>query len=390
MNVKVNILDKAQEINHHLVAWRREFHTHPEIAFQEVRTAARIAEILGQLGYRVKTGVGRTGVVGEIGEGQPCSAIRADIDALPLQEETGLPFASQAPGMMHACGHDAHTAMGLGAAWLLAREPLRGRVRFLFQPAEEDSDREGKSGAQRMIEDGAIDGVDAIFAQHVDPLLATGKVAIGEGAVSAGVDTFFITVKVDGGHGAAPHLTIDPIFVSGHVILALNGIVSRRIHPYDPAVISVCSIHGGQASNVIPSIVELTGTIRFMTGEVQQTLHREIEKALAIVSSLGGDYDLRIEIGYPPSYNDPRMAALVRNQAVAMIGEENLALPQRGMGAEDFGYFMQHAPGAMFSLGVKGERDDHLHSPTFVLDEAALPLGAALLAQSALRFLEGG
>jgi amidohydrolase len=155
-------------------------------------------------------------------------------------------------------------------------------------------------------------------------------------------------------------------------------------------VISVCSIHGGQASNVIPSTVELSGTIRFLNEEVQKTLHREIEKSLAIVSSLGGEYDLMIEIGYPPGYNDPQMAELVRSQAAAMIGEENLALPQRTMGAEDFGYFAQHAPGAMFSLGVKGERDDHLHSPTFVLDEAALPLGAALLARSALKFLEGG
>ncbi len=384
------MLEKAQNIQSQLITWRREFHAYPEIAFQEVRTSARIAEILGQMGYRVTTGIGRTGVIAEIGEGSPCVAIRADIDALPIQEETGLPFTSRVDGMMHACGHDAHTAMGLGAAYLLAHEKFSGRVRFLFQPAEEDSDSEGKSGAQRMIEDGAIEGVDAIFAQHVDTQTETGQVAVSAGPTSAGVDTFFITLKADGGHGAAPHLTIDPIFISGHVILALNGIVSRRIHPYDPAVISVCSIHGGQASNVIPSIVELTGTIRFMNDEVQKTLHREIEKSLAIVSSLGGDYDLRIEIGYPPSYNDACMVELVHRQAVEMIGEGNLVPPQRTMGAEDFGYFMQHAPGAMFSLGVKGSRSDHLHSPTFILDEEALPLGTALLARSALAFLRNG
>jgi amidohydrolase len=389
MKEAINMLEKAHEIKHHLVAWRREIHAHPEIAFQEMHTASRIAEILNQMGYRVITGVGRTGVLAEIGDGSPCVAIRADIDALPIQEQTGLPFASKVDGMMHACGHDAHTAMGLGAAYLLSHEQFKGRVRFLFQPAEEDSDREGKSGAQRMIDDGAIEGVDAIIAQHVDPQIPTGKVAISGGATSAGVDTFFITIKSDGGHGAAPHLTIDPIFISGHVILALNGIVSRRIHPFDPAVISVCSIHGGQASNVIPSTVEISGTIRFMDNEVQKTLHHEIEKSLAIVSSLGGEYDLRIEIGYPPSYNDSRMVELVCGQALEMIGEKNLVPPQRTMGAEDFGYFMQHAPGAMFALGVKGERSDHLHSPTFVLDETALPLGAALLARSALRFLEG-
>jgi len=384
------MLEKAQEIKHHLVAWRRDFHTHPELAFQEFRTAAKVAEIMTALGYRVRSGVGKTGVVAEIGSGGPVLAIRADMDALPILEQTGVPYASRNPGVMHACGHDSHTSMALGAATLLAHEKFNGMVRFLFQPAEEDDDEEGLSGAPRMIQDGAIDGADAVIALHVDTQTPAGTLIINDGSASAGADSFYITLKTTGGHGAHPETTVDPILLSGHLILALNAIVSRRVNAFEPAVLSIGSIHAGSAANIIPARVEITGTIRYMSEEVQKTMHAELRKALGLIKALGGDYDLRIDVGYPPSYNDDRVVKFLRGVATEMIGEKNILPPQRTMGAEDFGYFMKHAPGAMFFLGTRIEPEDRLHSPTFNLDEDALPLGTAMFAESALKFMREG
>jgi amidohydrolase len=384
------MLEKAQEIKHHLVAWRRDFHQYPELSFQEFRTAAKVAEIMTALGYRVRSGVGRTGVVAEIGQGSPVIAIRADMDALPIQEESGVPFTSLNPGVMHACGHDSHTAMALGAATLLAGEKFAGTVRFIFQPAEEDYDQEGYSGAQRMIQDGAIEGADAIIALHIDPHTPVGNIVVNDGSASAGVDSFFITIKTSGGHGAFPHTTIDPIFIAGHVILALNGIVSRRINPFDQAVISIGSIHAGQATNVIPSQLEIAGTIRYMNNTIQELIHNEIEKVLQIVRVLGGEYVLRIDKGYPPSYNNDKIARFLRHVGVDMLGQDKISPPNRTMGAEDFGYFMQHIPGAMFFLGVRRDIEYSLHSPTFVLEEDSLPIGTAMFAEAAMRFMNQG
>lgn len=375
-------------IEDQLTAWRREFHMHPELGFRETRTAARVAEVLGALGYRVRTGVGRTGVVAERGEGHPVVAVRADMDALPIQEVNDVPYASQVPGVMHACGHDAHTAIALGVATLLAQEPFPGTLRFLFQPAEEIGDEEGVSGAPRMVEDGAMESVDAVLALHVDPSIAVGDVAVESGPASAGVDTFYVTVVGRGGHGASPHKVVDPIYIAGHVILALHGIVSRRLHPTDPAVVSVCSIHGGQADNVIPERVEMTGTIRFMTSEVQQQIHAEIERALGVARALGGDYVLKIERGALPMVNDADVAALVRQVAAELLGEAHIVTCRQEMGAEDFGAFSALAPGVMFRLGCRIENDEREgHSPRFDLDERCLPIGAAILAETALRLL---
>lgn len=375
-------------IEDQLTAWRREFHMHPELGFRETRTAARVAEVLGALGYRVRTGVGRTGVVAERGEGHPVVAIRADMDALPIQEVNDVPYASQVPGVMHACGHDAHTAIALGVATLLAQEPFPGTLRFLFQPAEEIGDEEGVSGAPRMVEDGAMESVDAVLALHVDPSIAVGDVAVESGPASAGVDTFYVTVVGRGGHGASPHKVVDPIYIAGHVILALHGIVSRRLHPTDPAVVSVCSIHGGQADNVIPERVEMTGTIRFMTAEVQQQIHAEIERALGVARALGGDYVLKIERGALPMVNDADVAALVRQVAAELLGEAHIVTYRQEMGAEDFGAFSALVPGVMFRLGCRIENDEREgHSPRFDLDERCLPIGAAILAETALRLL---
>lgn len=384
------MLQRARDIYEQLVAWRREFHAHPELGFRETHTAARVAEVLTGLGYRVRTGVGRTGVVAERGEGHPIVAIRADMDALPIQEANDVPYASQVPGVMHACGHDAHTAIALGVAKLLADEPFPGTVRLLFQPAEEVADEEGLSGAPRMIQDGAMEGGDAVLALHVDPSVSAGDIVLETGPSSAGVDTFYATILGRGGHGASPHKAVDPIYIAAHVILALHGIVSRRLDPMAPAVVSIGSIHGGQADNVIPDRVELTGTIRYMKPEVQRQLHAEIERALQIARALGGDYELRLEIGYPPMINDARIVDFLRKVALDLLGEEHIRPPRPGMGAEDFGYFSALAPGAMLGLGCKIEGDERVaHSPRFDIDERCLPVGAAILAEAALRLLRG-
>jgi len=382
------MLQRAQDIYEQLVAWRREIHAHPELGFRETHTAARVAEVLTGLGYRVRTGVGRTGVVAERGEGHPIIAIRADMDALPIQEANDVPYASQVPGVMHACGHDAHTAIALGVAKLLADESFPGTVRLFFQPAEEVADEEGLSGAPRMIQDGAMEGVDAVLALHVDPSVRVGDIVLETGPSSAGVDTFYATIFGSGGHGASPHKAVDPIYIAAHVILSLHGIVSRRLDPMAPAVVSIGSVHGGQADNVIPDRVELTGTIRYMKPEVQRQIHAEIERALQIARVLGGDYELRLEIGYPPMMNDARIVDLLREVAVDLLGEEHIQPPHPGMGAEDFGYFSALAPGAMLGLGCKIEGDERVaHSPRFDIDERCLPVGAAILAEAALRLL---
>ncbi|OQY22383.1 MAG: peptidase M20 [Anaerolineaceae bacterium 4572_32.2] len=382
------MLKRAQQIKQKITGWRRDFHMHPELGFQETRTAARVAEELEALGCRVRTGVGRTGVVADLGSGSPIVAIRADMDALPLQENSDAPYASQIPGVMHACGHDAHTAIALGVATLLAQETFPGTVRFLFQPAEEREDDEGISGAPRMIEDGAMKNVDAVLALHVDASIPTGDVTVGAGPSSAGVDTFYATVIGRGGHGATPHKVVDPIHIAGHVILALNAIVSRHLNPFDQAVVSIGSIRGGHTDNVIPERVELCGTIRFMTSEVQQQIHTEIERALGVSKALGGDYELRIETGYPPAFNDAEIAELQRQVAADLLGAEHIREPEKSLGAEDFGFFSTLAPGAMFMLGslIEGDERQH-HNPHFDIDERCLPIGAAILAEAALRFL---
>ncbi|RLC74789.1 MAG: amidohydrolase [Chloroflexi bacterium] len=386
------MLQHAQKIKEQLTVWRREFHAHPELGFQETRTSARVAEILTPLGYRVRTGVGRTGVAAERGEGHPIIAIRADMDALPIQETNDVDYASQVPGVMHACGHDCHVAIALGVATLLSEEQFPGTVRFLFQPAEEVGDDEGISGAPRMVEDDAMEDVDAVLALHVDAALPVGDIIVGAGPVSAGVDTFYATVIGQGGHGAMPHEVVDPIYIAGHVILALHGIVSRRLHPAAPAVVSIGSIHGGQAENVIPESVKMSGTIRFMELEVREQIHAEIERALKMAQTLGGDYTLHIELGDMPLLNDAEVVDLIRDVAVELLdGEEHVRPNKPEMGAEDFGVFTDLAPGAMFMLGCRIEGDERKHhNPRFDVDERCLPIGAAILAEAALRLLRRG
>ena len=382
------MIEKAKFIQDQLTTWRRDFHMHPELGFQEKRTAAKVAEILEQSDYRVKRGVGRTGVVAELGSGKPIVAIRADMDALPLQETNQVSYASQNPGVMHACGHDSHIAMGLGAARLLSSEKFPGTVRFLFQPSEEVGDEEGVSGAPRMIQDGAMDGVERVIALHVDPTAPVGSIRIKSGPVSGGVDSWFGEIIGKGGHGAHPHETIDPFFIAAHVILVLIGIVSRRLNPFDPAVISIGSLHGGFTENVIPERVKVSGTLRYTEKRVQEQIHFEIRRAFEIAHTLGGDYDLKFEIGMPPMVNSSEVSDLIEAVAGDLLGKEN-ALPWKDeLGAEDFGCYMDLAPGAMFALGTRSDRFMcQLHNPDFDLDESCLPVGAAVLAETALRLL---
>jgi amidohydrolase len=386
------MLAQAREIQEQLRQWRRAIHRQPELGFDVHRTAELVATALTDMGIEVQTGVGKTGVVGYLGSGEgPVIAIRADMDALPIQEENEVDYASQVPGRMHACGHDAHTAMLLGAAALLSRSNPPGQVRFIFQPSEEAADEEGISGAPRMIADGALDGVDVVIALHVDSSLDTGRIRVGDGWVGAAVDTFRAHIKGQGGHGAFPHQAVDPIWLTTQVLSALYALPSRRVAPLQPSVVSVGVIRGGSADNVIPDSVYLEGTLRSFDDQVREQLIQEVEHALMITRAFDGDYQLEIERGYPATYNDSQVVTWLRRVGGDLLGQDQVCAGQKTMGAEDFSYMAKIAKGAMFRLGVKPPHaaSRYLHTSTFDLDEEALPIGAAVLAETARRFVHG-
>ena len=384
------MLKQAHAISEELIEWRRDFHMHPETGFDVFRTAGIVADELEKMGYRVKRGVGKTGVVAEIGEGGKVVAIRADMDALPIFEQNETDYISQNEGKMHACGHDSHTAMALGAARILAKENLNGRVRFLFQPCEETADDEGNSGAQRMQEEGATIGVNYVIAQHVDPTIPVGTIAITEGPSGGGVDTWFATIIGKGGHGAYPHTTVDPFALLSHVIIGINGIVSRKLNPFEPAAISIGVVNGGFAENVIPDKVTMKGTIRFTSLEVQKQIREELTRVFDIVKALGGDYELSFIFGGMPLINDKHVSEMIGQVGRDLLGEGSILEMEKTLGAEDFPEFLKNAPGAMYMLGTKieGREVYELHHPKFDLDERALPIGTAVLAETALRFLK--
>ena len=384
------MIKQAHAISEELIEWRRDFHMHPETGFDLHRTAAIVADELEKMGYKVKRGVGKTGVVAEIGEGGKLVAIRADMDALPIFEQNETDYVSQNEGKMHACGHDSHTAMALGAAKILAKEKLNGRIRFLFQPCEETADEEGKSGAQRMYDEGAVEGVDYVIAQHVDPTSPVGTIAINEGPSGGGVSSWQATIYGKGGHGAYPHSSNDPFVLLAHVIMGVNAIVSRRLDPFEPAVISIGSVNGGFTENVIPDKVELKGTIRFTSLEVEKQIREELTRVFEIVKVLGGDYKLNILFGGMPIINDKLVADTIAQVGKDLLGEGSVHPLEKTLGAEDFPEFLKDAPGAMYTLGtrIEGRPVYELHHPKFDLDERALPVGTAVLAETALRFLK--
>lgn len=385
------MLPLAQALAPKIVELRRTIHRQPEIGFDVHRTAELVARTLGENGIEAQTGVGRTGVVGYIGDGDgPTVAIRADMDALPITEINQVEYVSQVAGKMHACGHDGHTAMLLGAGMLLAKQNFRGQIRLIFQPSEEAFDANGVSGAPCMIDDGALNGVDAVIALHVDGTVDTGKIGIEWGTASASVDTFSANIKGKGGHGAMPDLALDPIWLTAQVLNALYAVPSRTLDPVEPSVLSLGVVRGGTVSNVIPASVYIEGTLRSVSKAVREQLIRDVERCLQIAKALGGDYDLTVLRGYPPMINAPQVSDLVAATTRAMLGENALDPARLSMGAEDFSYMLERAPGAMFRLGVK--RPDgpprFLHTPDFDLDENALPIGAAMLAETALQLLK--
>lgn len=390
------MLQKAKTLKEEMIRLRRDIHQHPELGFQEFRTAALVADTLTEIGIQVKTGIGRTGVIGEIGSGDgPTIAIRADMDALPILEATDTPYRSQNNGVMHACGHDAHTAILLGAAHLLkqslATDKWRGNVRFLFQPSEEAFDANGISGATAMIQDGALEGIDAVIALHVWSSSAAGEIYMQDGHSLAAVDSFKAWIRGDGGHGAYPHTGSDPLFMLGPILNALYAIPSRKINPLSPCVVSLGQISGGSATNVIPNEVFLQGTIRSQEHAVREQLWAEVEQTFKLAEILGGKYEFQLEKGYPSLYNDAQVNGWMRQIAQEMVGETAVHDTQFGMGAEDFAYMAQQAKGAMFMLGAALPDNvvrNH-HTDIFDIDENVLPIGAAILAETARRFVTG-
>lgn len=382
---------RAEKLREQLVTLRRIIHAHPEYGFQEYETARLVSRTLEELGARVREGVAKTGVLAELGEGNPVVAIRADMDALPIAEATGLAFASQVPNMMHACGHDAHVTCALGAAMLLADDLVAadsGTIRFLFQPSEEQRDEDGQSGAIRLIAEGGLDGVAAVIALHTRGL-AVGSIGVTSGPALAANDTIKITIQGRAAHGAHPEEGVDAIAISAQVITTIQQIVSRRISSVSPAVVSITTIHGGVKENVIADRVELGGTIRTTGGEARQYVIDELERALNVGRVLGAKCELQVIEGYAATHNDPGVTKIIRNAATDLLGPAKVQEMPFDPWAEDFGYMTARVPGAMFWLGVTSERVPNpvWHSATFDLDEDALPIGAMVLAASALSLL---
>jgi len=371
----MNPLKEALKIREEIIAWRRDFHMHPELGYEEERTSKIVEEHLREWGYTIKR-VG-TGIIADIGNGEKKIALRADMDALPVQEENDVPYKSRIPGKMHACGHDAHTAMLLGAAKIIAehKEELPNKVRLIFQPAEE-----GGNGALKMIEGGGLEGVDAIFGLHIWMELPSGIVGIREGPFMAGVGRFDVEIEGKGGHGASPHETIDPVPIAAQAILAFQTIISRNLNPLESGVVSVGTIKAGEAFNVIPERVYMNGTYRFFTQETKKLIEKRIEEVLkGIVLANNASYKLKIEEVAPPTINDPQMASLAKR--VAQKLELKVGEVPKSMGSEDFAFYLQKVPGAFIALGIKNEEKGIIHPhhhPKFNVDEEVLPLGTAL------------
>jgi amidohydrolase len=388
------LLESARAIADSLVADRRAIHRRPELAFQERETAALVEGRLRELGVPHRSGVGGTGVVGLIEGVRPGRTVllRADMDALPIQEESAADYASANPGVMHACGHDAHTAILLGAARLLLerRAELNGSVKLMFQPAEE-----GGAGALRMIEDGLLQDppVDGAFMLHVAHALQAGRVATAGGPVLAGANSFTIVVEGRGGHASRPHMAVDPVVVAAQVVTALQTLVSREVPPDRAAVVTLGSLIAGSAANVIPDRAVIKGTIRAYDGDLMKELERRLqEMATGIAAAMRASARVTFHMHYPPTVNDPAMAELLSGAGRSALGPEAVGVVEPVMAAEDFSFVLERVPGAMLSLGVRAPGWDEprpVHTARFDVDESALPVGVACMASVAMEFLAG-
>jgi amidohydrolase len=383
---------EAEGLASQLVSWRRDLHEHPELAFRETRTADLVATVLRGLDMEVRTRVGRTGVVGLLHGGRPGPVVmlRADMDALPIQENSDAPYASQVPGVMHACGHDGHVAMLLGAATLLARHAadLPGDAFFVFQPAEE-----GLGGASAMLADGLLtDPVPAAaFGLHLWNTMPMGRVCAQAGPIMAAADLIEITVRGRGGHGALPHEAVDAIAVTGQILSALQTIVSRNVDPQETAVLTIGAVHGGTAYNIIAETVALEGTIRTFSPAVRETVLTRLRVLLdGIAAGMGARYDLKVKPVAPAVVNDPGIAEVARAAAVQVVGAPSVAWHPPLMVSEDFSEYQRLVPSCYMLLGsgnpTLGLGAPH-HNPRFDFDEQVLPLGTALLVAAAKRFL---
>lgn len=388
------IREQASAIFTEIQAIRRDIHAHPELSYEEFRTSAIIHEYLTELGIEPEPQFLETGVVAllEGGSPGPLIALRADIDALPLSEENSCEYSSKNAGAMHACGHDMHTAMLLGAASILSgmRNELKGSVLFIFQPAEEKA----PGGAKPLIEAGIFKRFNpaAVVGQHCFPNVPSGSVALCKGSFMAAADELYFTVSGQGGHASAPHKAADPVLAAAHIITASQHLVSRVAPPHEPAVVSISSIQGGHAPNVIPSRVVMSGTMRTMNEEVRARLHEKLRQTVRHVGEgLGVEAAVEIRQGYPVLYNDPE---ITRHAAIACseyLGREHVIDSEPLMTAEDFAYYLQERPGTFWQIGTglpDQDRSNMLHSPTFDPDEKVLGTGAGLLAYSAVRFME--
>jgi amidohydrolase len=388
------ISPEIRALTESMIALRRDLRRHPELALQEMRTAGIVAERLKSLGYTVRTGLGKTGVTGLLRGGKPGKTVllRADMDALPIHEETDVPWRSESPGVMHACGHDAHTAMGLTAAAVLARmaPSLAGSVLFMFQPAEEIS-----RGAEAMLRDGALEGIqpDAALAVHVYNEWPAGTIAIGDGPTTASADRLTLTVTGRGGHGASPHLAIDPVVASAQIITALQTLVSRETPPLDAAILSITMLRAGTAFNIIPDTVEMTGTFRCLVPALRErllaSLARTVEGVAAAFRCTAGVKD---EYLTPAVVNDPAVTRLARDVAAGIVGAERVITPTPLTGSEDAAYFWEKVPGCYAFIGSarpEWSPAPSLHNARFDLDESCLQVGAEFLVRTACRVLAG-
>lgn len=389
------LLKIAQEVHAEVVEDRRWLHRNPELSYEERETSEYIAKTLREIGLQPETNIGGYGVRAVIRGNRPgrTVALRADIDALPIHEETGLSFASTKPGKMHACGHDAHTAMLLGAArgFVKLDGDFAGTIVLIFQPAEEVA----PGGAIKMVEDGVLKNpdVDAIFGLHIGPFLPSGHIFTAPGPINASSDRFEIIVKGKGGHAAAPHTTIDPIPASAQVIMALQHIVSRNVKPGEPAVVTVGSIHGGTVANVIEPEVRMIGTIRSRDDKVREQIPKWIERAAkGAASAHGCEATVIIEVGYPVVVNTEYEASVARRAALNVLGDEKVEDLEPSMGAEDFSNFLKEVPGAFSRVGVAPPHDDELypaHNSRLKVDEDAFVSGVAYWLSVALEYTSG-